>query len=46
MTDKLAQNKITVKAFYDLMFNQCKPAEAVENYAGDVYFHNPGVAKW
>ena len=22
-------------AFYDLMFNQCKPAEAMERYAGD-----------
>lgn len=32
-------------AFYDLMFNQCKPAEAIEKYAGDVYIqHNPMVA--
>ena len=32
-------------AFYDLMFNQCKPAEAIEKYAGDIYIqHNPGVA--
>ena len=31
-------------AFYDLMFNQCRPAEAIERYAGDVYVqHNPGV---
>ncbi len=31
-------------AFYDLMFNQCKPAEAIEKYAGDVYIqHNPEV---
>ena len=27
------------------MFNHCKPAEAMERYAGDVYIqHNPGVA--
>ncbi len=31
-------------AFYDLMFNQCKPAEAVEQYVGDEYIqHNPHV---
>ena len=45
MDDSLERNKKTVTAFYDLMFNQCKPAEAVEQYAGDVYTqHNPGVA--
>jgi predicted SnoaL-like aldol condensation-catalyzing enzyme len=39
------QNKQTVMAFYDLMFNQCQPAEAVRLYAGDVYIqHNPAVA--
>ncbi len=39
------RNKATVTAFYDLMFNQCKPAEALEKYAGDVYIqHNPAVA--
>ncbi len=32
-------------AFYDLMFNQCRPAEAIERYAGEVYIqHNPHVA--
>src|ERR687883_469 len=42
--DQLARNKKTVAAFYDLMFNQSKPAEAIERYAGDVYIqHNPGV---
>jgi predicted SnoaL-like aldol condensation-catalyzing enzyme len=39
------QNKQTVMAFYDLMFNQCQPAEATRRYAGDVYIqHNPAVA--
>ena len=32
-------------AFYDLMFNQCKPREAMELYAGGTYTqHNPHVA--
>ena len=45
MTDKFERNKKNVKAFYDLMFNQCKPAEAIEQYAGEVYIqHNPLVA--
>jgi len=45
MTDQLERNKKTVMAFYDLMFNQCQPAEAIERYAGDVYIqHNPAVA--
>ena len=45
MTAQLEQNKKTVMDFYDLMFNQCKPAEAIEKYVGDVYIqHNPHVA--
>ncbi|MGE3800136.1 MAG: nuclear transport factor 2 family protein [Candidatus Kapaibacterium sp.] len=42
--DQLEQNKENAMAFYDLMFNQCKPVEAVEKYVGDVYIqHNPEV---
>lgn len=45
MTDQLEQNKQNAMGFYDLMFNQCKPAEAIEKYVGDVYIqHNPTVA--
>lgn len=45
MANQLERNKETVTAFYDLMFNQCKPAEAIEMYAGDDYLqHNPVVA--
>ena len=45
MDDRLERNKRTAMEFYDLMFNQCKPAEAIERYAGDTYVqHNPHVA--
>ena len=38
------KNKATAQAFYDLMFNQCRPAEAIDQYAGDTYIqHNPHV---
>jgi hypothetical protein len=29
------RNKANAKAFYDLMFNQSCPAEAIARYAGD-----------
>ena len=38
-------NRSAAMAFYDLMFNQCKPREAVEQYVGAIYTqHNPHVA--
>lgn len=43
--NNVQQNKANALAFYDLMFNQCKPREAIEQYAGDEYIqHNPHVA--
>ena len=44
MSADLEQNKKNAKAFYDLMFNQCRPREAIEKFVGDVYIqHNPEV---
>lgn len=41
----LERNKANVVAFYTLMFNDCRPREAIARYAGDVYIqHNPHVA--
>ena len=43
--DRLEKNKKTVTDFYDLMFNQNKPREAIERFAGATYTqHNPHVA--
>jgi predicted SnoaL-like aldol condensation-catalyzing enzyme len=43
--EQLDINKANVMAFYDLMFNGCKPAEAISKYVGDVYIqHNAEVA--
>lgn len=44
MVNDPEQNKQTAQNFYDLMFNQCRPREAIEKYAGDEYIqHNPEV---
>ena len=41
----LEKNKRAAMHFYNLMFNQCNPREAIERYAGAVYIqHNPHVA--
>jgi predicted SnoaL-like aldol condensation-catalyzing enzyme len=40
----LERNKANAIAFYDLMFNQSRPREAIERYVGSEYIqHNPGV---
>ena len=45
MADQLETNKQNAMAFYDMMFNQCRPREAIERYVGDEYIqHNPHVA--
>ena len=40
----IERNRRNVIDFYDLMFNQCLPAEAIERFAGAEYRqHNPHV---
>ena len=40
----LERNKANAIAFYELMFNECRPREAVERYVGEDYIqHNPHV---
>jgi predicted SnoaL-like aldol condensation-catalyzing enzyme len=40
----LERNKANVIAFYDMMFNQNRPREAIAEYAGATYIqHNPHV---
>ena len=44
MDPTLERNRRNAIAFYDLMFNQGRPREAVELYVGDSYTqHNPHV---
>jgi len=43
--DPLQRNKEAVVAFYAMMFNDCRPADAIRLYAGYSYTqHNPHVA--
>lgn len=45
MSSDLEQNKRNARSFYELMFNHCKPREAIGRYVGDNYIqHNPEVA--
>lgn len=45
MNDQLERNKKAAMDFYDMIFNECRPAEAAEKYIGDEYIqHNPDVA--
>ena len=45
MTESFERNRQNAMAFYRLMFNDCKPFEAIERYAGNSYTqHNPHVA--
>ena len=40
----LEENKRNVVAFYELMFNACRPREAIETYVGSEYIqHNSHV---
>lgn len=44
MTTRQDQNKVNAMAFYDMMFNQNKPRQAITAYVGDHYIqHNPHV---
>jgi predicted SnoaL-like aldol condensation-catalyzing enzyme len=45
MDNRGEENKRNAMAFYDMMFNQCRGAEAIAQFAGDLYIqHNPHVA--
>jgi predicted SnoaL-like aldol condensation-catalyzing enzyme len=42
--NEIEHSKTNVVAFYEMMFNDCRPREAIERYAGADYIqHNPHV---
>ena len=44
MKSRVDEMKLNAMAFYDLMFNECRPRAAIERYVGESYTqHNPGV---
>ena len=44
MSRDAAANTANARAFYDLMFNRCRPREAIARYVGAEYIqHNPHV---
>lgn len=44
MTSTARENKANAMAFYDMMFNQNRPTDAIDRFAGDEYIqHNPDV---
>lgn len=43
--EQLERNKNSAQDFYDLLFNQCQPAKALAQYAGETYIeHQPEAA--
>jgi predicted SnoaL-like aldol condensation-catalyzing enzyme len=43
MQTPLERNKENAIAFYDLMFNQSRPTQAIRDYVGDVYVQHNSV---
>lgn len=44
LVEILERNRRHTMAFYDLVFNQARPADALSRYAADIYIeHNPAV---
>jgi hypothetical protein len=37
MSIESERTRDNTKAFYDLMFNQCQPREAIDKYVGDAW---------
>ena len=44
MSDRTDDRKKRATAFYDMLFNECRPREAAARFLGETYLqHNPGV---